>query len=385
MTVSGDSSEQARPRASQADPEQLRGGFERWLRRRHAGAEVVEAAVPSSNGMSSETLVVAADWDGQPHRMVVRIAPQPHASPLFPRYDMGEQYLILQRLRAQPHPPAVPRVLWCEEDPEPLGAPFFVMDHVDGQIPPDVMPYNFASWLTEASVASRERLQHGTIEQLARVHAASPADFSFLDRCRAGETALAAHVRHTRAYYEWARAGRSGAPLIDRTFDWLYEHWPADTAPSGGHAAATVLSWGDARLGNVIYRDFAPVALLDWEMASLGPRELDIGWMIFFHRFFEDIAHSAGLPGLPDMLRSERVADMYTEFTGHRPVNLDFYVVYAALRQAIITIRVQLRASAFGQVELPENPDEMIMHRAALEGMLDGSYFNHDTASLTET
>ena len=372
-------SEQARPRASQADPERLRDDFERWLRRRHAGADVVEAVEPSSNGMSSETIIVVANWDGQPHRMVVRIAPQPHTSPLFPEYDMDEQYLILQRLGVQPDPPAVPRVLWSEENPAPMGAPFFVMDHVDGQIPPDVMPYNFSSWLTEASPADRQRLERKTLEQLARVHEANPADFAFLDRRRAGETALAAHVRHTRDYYEWAKAGRAGAPLIDRAFDWLHEHWPADSASVHGPAAASVLSWGDARIGNVIYRDFTPIALLDWEMASLGPRELDIGWMIFFHRFFEDIADSAGLPGLPDLLRPECVADMYADLTGYRPESLDFYLIYAAVRQAIITLRIQLRASRFGQAELPEDLDETIMHRASLEKMLDGSYWNHVT------
>lgn len=382
--MSEDSSEQARPRASQADPERLREDFERWLRHRHAGAEVVEAVAPSSNGMSSETIVAVANWDGRPRRIVVRIAPQPDTSPLFPRYDMGEQYQILQQLGAQLDPPAVPRVLWCEEDPEPMGAPFFVMDHVDGQIPPDVMPYNFNSWLTEASPADRQRLQHKTIEQLGRVHAANPVDFPFLDRRRTGESALAAHVRHTRDYYEWAKAGRAGAPLIDRAFEWLREHWPADPGSAPGQAAASVLSWGDARIGNVIYRDFTPVALLDWEMASLGPRELDIGWMIFFHRFFEDIAHGAGLPGLPDLLRPERVTDIYADLTGYRPVNLDFYVVYAALRQAIITLRIQLRASMFGQAELPEDPDEMIMHRVALAKMLDGSYWNHENAALAE-
>ena len=363
-----DASEQARPRASQADPERLRDDFERWLRSRHAGAAVVSAEVPSSNGMSSETIIVVANWDGRPHRMVVRIAPQPDTSPLFPAYEMDEQYLILQRLSVQPDPPAVPRVLWSEEDPAPMGAPFFVMDHVDGQIPPDVMPYNFSSWLFEASPADRQRLQHKTIEQLVRVHAADPADFGFLDRRRTGETALAAHVRDTRDYYEWAKAGRVSVPLIDRAFDWLYEHWPADSA--------SVLSWGDARIGNVVYRDFTPVALLDWEMASLGPRELDIGWMIFFHRFFEDIAHSAGLPGLPDLLRPECVADIYADLTGYRPVSLDFYIVYAAVRQAIIVLRIQLRASMFGQAELPEDLDETIMHRGSLEQMLDGSYWN---------
>ena len=192
------SSEQARPSASQRDPDELRGAFARWLRRRRPGAEVIEVSVPSSNCMSSETIISVANWDGRQYRMVVRIAPQPEASPVFPHYDMRMQYRIIQRLRAQSNPPRVPRALWCEDDPRPMGATFFVMDHVDGQIPPDVMPYNFGSWLTEANPADRQRMERTTVEQLARVHAAPPGDFVFLDRRRAGETALDAHVRHTR-------------------------------------------------------------------------------------------------------------------------------------------------------------------------------------------
>jgi aminoglycoside phosphotransferase (APT) family kinase protein len=368
------SSEQARPSASQRDPDELRGAFARWLRRRRPGAEVIEVSVPSSNGMSSETIISVANWDGRQHRMVVRIAPQPEASPVFPHYDMRMQYRIIQRLRAQSNPPRVPRALWCEDDPRPMGATFFVMDHVDGQIPPDVMPYNFGSWLTEANPADRQRMERTTVEQLARVHAAPPGDFVFLDRRRAGETALDAHVRHTRDYYEWAKAGGTGAPLIDRGFDWLREHWPV-AADSGGATTAPVLSWGDARIGNIIYRGFTPAALLDWEMAALGPRELDIGWMIFFHRFFEDIAHNAGLPGLPDFLRRDDIVDCYAGLTGYQPVALNFYIVYAALRQAIIAMRIQLRAIAFGQVEQPDDPNELIMHREALAQMLDGRYW----------
>src|ERR1700722_7669465 len=150
------SSEQARPSASQRDPDELRGAFERWLRRRQHGAEVIEASVPASNGMSSQTIGAVAHWRGRQPRMVVRIAPQSEANPVFPHYEMRTQYRILQRLQAQPKPPRVPRVLWCEDDPRPMGAAFFVMHHVDGQIPPDVMPYNFGSWLTEASPGDRQ-------------------------------------------------------------------------------------------------------------------------------------------------------------------------------------------------------------------------------------
>jgi aminoglycoside phosphotransferase (APT) family kinase protein len=375
--------ERARPSASQRDPEQLRADFERWLRRRQPGAGVAAATVPSPHGMSSETILVQAGWDGEPHRLVVRIAPQPHAGPVFPHYDMRCQFLTLQRLRTQLHRPTVPPVFWCEHDPAPMGAPFFVMHHVDGDSPAggwyprprDATPYNFGSWLTEASVDDRRRLQRNTIAQLARVHAAAPADFPFLDRRRPGESALAAHVRHTREYYEWAKAGGPGVPLIERGFEWLRERWPLETQP--------VLSWGDARIGNIVYRDFSPVALLGWEMASLGPRELDLGWMIFSHRFFEDLAGVSGLPGLPDFLRRADVVDAYADMTGYRATDLDFYTAYAALQHAIIMVRIRLRAIAFGQAEPQADPDDMITHRHSLAAMLDDTYWNSLDSATT--
>ena len=57
------------------------------------------------------------------------------------------------------------------------------------------------------------------------------------------------------------------------------------------------MSWGDSRIGNILYRDFVPAAVLDWEMAGLGPRELDLAWLVYSHRVFQDIAGSMGLPG----------------------------------------------------------------------------------------
>jgi aminoglycoside phosphotransferase (APT) family kinase protein len=365
------SSEQARPRASRPDPHQLGTDFQRWLRTRQPDATITEATMPSSNGMSSETLIVGAHWGARQHRLVVRVAPQPQTSPVFPHYDMRGQYRVLQRLGAQINRPAVPQVLWCEDDPGPLGAPFFVMHHIDGQIPPDVMPYNFGSWLTEAGPEHRQRLQRTTLDHLARVHAAPWTDFAFLDQRRPAETALAAHVRRTRDYYEWTKADGLGVQLIERGFDWLTEHWPA-SPPSTDQP---VLSWGDARIGNIIYRDFSPAGLLDWEMAALGPRELDLGWMVFFHRFFEDLAYTAGLPGLPDLLRRHDVTEGYTAITGYRPTDLDFYITYAALQHAIILVRVQLRAIAFGQATPPTDRNEMIMHRHTLASMLDGTYW----------
>ena len=84
------------------------------------------------------------------------------------------------------------------------------------------------------------------------------------------------------------------------------------------------------RASIAIYQSFEPVAVLDWEMASLGPRELDVGWFVFLHRFFQDIAEVFGLDGIPDFLRRSDVEQCYQELSGYPPRDMDFYLTYAA-------------------------------------------------------
>ena len=77
-----------------------------------------------------------------------------------------------------------------------------------------------------------------------------------------------------------------------------------------------MLCWGDSRIGNVLYRDFEPVGVLDWEMAAIGPREMDLSWMVFAHLVFESITEVFELPGMPHFLREEDVQATYAEITG---------------------------------------------------------------------
>jgi aminoglycoside phosphotransferase (APT) family kinase protein len=299
--------------------------------------------------------------------LVVRVAPDPEAVPVFREYDLPRQARVMGEVAACSRVP-VPRVRWTEPDPAVLGAPFFVMERIDGVVPPDLMPYNFGdSWLCRASRAERARLEHGTLAVLAALHGIPGAERRFAFLSAAPGSPLRRHVEAQREYLEWTLAGER-APLIERAFAWLESHWPADEAP-------TVLSWGDSRIGNVIYREFEPVAVLDWEMAALGPPELDLGWLIYMHRFFEDIASGHGLPGLPDLLARESVAKTYTELSGHAPRDLDWYTLYAALRYAIIGTRIQLRAVHFGEAERPADVDALVPNRAALEAMIEGTYW----------
>jgi len=352
---------------------ELRASLERWLGARlppGAEPEISHLEAPEANGMSSLTVLFDAVWtDGERREtrsLVARVAPEAASVPVFPVYDLDLQFRVMREVGAGSAVP-VPPLLWSEPDPGPVGAPFFVMGRVEGRVPPDNVPYVFGSWVTEATPEQRRQLQESTVRILADVHAIPVSRFAFLEP-PSGTTALRHHVDGQRAYYRWTVAsdGRP-IPLIERAFAWLEGHWPQDEPPA-------VLSWGDARIGNVMYRDFEPAAVLDWEMAALAPREVDLAWMIYLHRFFEDLAAAVGMPGVPDLLRREDVVRTYQAASGYSPQDLDFFLVYAVLRHAIVMAQTKRRAIHFGEDELTPDPDDMILHRATLEQVLDGTY-----------
>jgi aminoglycoside phosphotransferase (APT) family kinase protein len=365
-----------RPTVSVRDVEATRPRLEAWLASKlPAGAapRLSELRRPEGSGMSSETLLFDADWaeDGAARRssLVARLAPTPHAVPVFPRYDMAVQFRLLDLVRRRSGVP-VPAVRWFEPDPAVLGVPFFVMDAVEGRVPADIPSYNMAGWVFDASPEERNRLERASVARLAELHglAASEEELTFLQLPAAGDTPLRRHVADQIAYYDWTVADGVRSPLIERGFRWLEEHWPEEPE--------TVVSWGDSRVGHIVYQGFEPAALLDWEMAALGPRELDVGWMIVLHQFFEGIAHRIELPGLPDFLRREEVASAYEASCGRPLRNLEWFETYAALRHGIVMFRIMRRTVHFGEGEMPDDPEDSIMHRDLIERMLDGTHWS---------
>lgn len=358
-----------RPRTTTRDPEELVHRLTAWLGTRLPGAKAVNVTVPASNGMSSETLLFDIEHPEPPLRScALRLAADPAAYTVFPVYDMPRQYRTM-RLVAERTDLPVPRVRWLEEDPGPLGAPFFVMERIEGRVPPDVMPYTYeGNWLHAASDEQRERLEVASLGLLARLHDQVPErEADFLARPGDGSP-LRRHVASQRAYYEWVVDGLSRSSLIESAFDRLDHLWPRQEGEA-------VLNWGDARIGNVIYDGFEPVAVLDWEMAAQAPREVDLGWTVYLHRFFQDLTVSSGRRGLPDFLRRDRVERRYAELTGHEPRDMDFYTLYAALRHAIVMLRIAYRQAYFGEVTVPPDPDTLILHHGSLRAMVQGSYW----------
>lgn len=359
----------------------LRLALQDWLAKQlPAGADPRIPALSSSaaTGMSSETVLFPATWtDGGEQRtedLVCRIAPHPGDVPVFASYDMRGQFEAI-RLVGELTSVPVPNVRWLEEDTSLIGTPFFLMDRIEGAAPPDNPPYTFGdNWLADASAEQRQAMQRAVVDVLAELHDIPDAErrFGFLftpAEMAAGATPLHRKVARTRAWYDWTVASGVRSPLVERGFAWLEEHWPTDPGP-------TVLSWGDSRVGNVLFQDFQPVAVLDWEMAAVCPREIDLGWLIYAHSIFQDMSSVFELPGVPDFLRRDEVAGYYEARTGHTPRDLDFYTAYSALQYAIVFLRTGSRSVHFGEMPMPDDPDELLFNREPLERMLAGTYWS---------
>ncbi len=357
-------------KTSETDLDALRAALASWLAERVGGEVRLEnLRRPGHSGMSSVSVLFDASWTGQgvPQQagLVARLAPEASAVPVFPGYDLERQYEVMTGVHEHSEVP-VPRVRWVEPSGDVLGQPFLVMDRLSGAVPVDNPPYVFGGWLSELDPARRRELQDASVDVLAGIHAiADPASkFPGL----AANAGLRAHFENERRYYEWShREDGVRIPVLEEAFSWLEEHWPSE--PS-----ADVLCWGDSRIGNIMYDGVRPVGVLDWESAWLAPREMDLGWFVFFHAMFQDLAEFFEMPGLPEFLRRDDVVARYERISGVEVRDLDFYLTYAALRHGTVMARIHRRRMHFGEAERPEDPNDYVMHHQMMRKLIDGTF-----------
>jgi aminoglycoside phosphotransferase (APT) family kinase protein len=342
------------------DPASLEAGLAAWARARLRDATVTNVRVPGS-GMANDTVL----FDAGGEALVARLAPAPNSHyATFPTFDLTFQRRVMELVRSRTSVP-VPEVVHLESETAWLGVPFLVMRAVDGFVPSDNPPYLMDpnGWFLHGTADDWKRLETSTIELFARLHEIvdDGEHTAFLHLDAAGETALARQLAAHRDYYEWARNGHV-VPILERAFRVLTKTQPPNDR--------RVLNWGDGRPGNIIYRNFEPVAALDWEMAGIGPPEVDLAWTTFFHRFFAFFAQQLGIT-VPEMFgRAETVA-IYERLSGTTLDDLAWYEALAGLRFGIILTRMTLRSVAYGQQPLPSNPNDLTVFAPLLEQLID--------------
>lgn len=312
------------------DTETLAKCLAGWLAGQIPGArelEVGNVRAPRT-GNSNETVFFDLAWNVSGHhrceRLVARI--QPSDFELFLGADVLLQYRMMDAIAAH-SPLAVPPLFWSESDPAVLGGPFFIMGYVDGKVATERPSYHRVGWVVDLAAGERERLAHNAMSALVEVAKLDCRQgFEFLSD-GSGPSALRRYLGWVRDWYTWAARAKE-IPLLESGLDYLDTQIPEESTCG--------IVWGDARLGNMIIADDLTVAaVIDWEMATLGPREVDLGWWLFFEEFLTDGFGVRPLDGIPR--RAGTICE-YQSLLGHRVTDMEYYEILAAVRMAIINL-----------------------------------------------
>jgi aminoglycoside phosphotransferase (APT) family kinase protein len=349
--------------AWQSDSGEMASRLTDWAREHYRRSDVVvtDVATPPS-GAANVTRLFTVDGD----ELVIRFAPGPDdVFPTFRTCDLDFERRVMALVRTRTAVP-VPDVLDVDTNRELFGVPFLVTRAVEGLVPSDNPPYLLDpnSWFRQGTGEEWARFERSTIHVLVQLHRITDhdADTEFLQLDAPGDTALQRQLNDLLAYYDWARGAHS-VPVLERGLDIV-----ATTLPA---SERSVFNWGDSRPGNILYRDFMPVAVLDWEMATVGPPEMDVAWTTFFQKFFADMASRFGLPPVPDMFSTASTAATYAQLGGEHLDDLHWYEAFAACRFAIILLRATQRAAASGVQPLPDDADDLIMFAPLLDRLLE--------------
>jgi aminoglycoside phosphotransferase (APT) family kinase protein len=328
------------------DVEKLREPFERWLAARWPDVRdlrVAELASPKS-GFSALTLVAPVRYrrDAREHeqKVVLRVeSPDPAVYPQqAPGLDVEVeiQYRVMEGLgRAGKAPLA--RLIGYEGNASVLGAPFFAMEYVAGEVAVENPPYTQQGFFVDAAPADRRRMVENGLAALAALHAIDwrEAGLGWLVAPGARPD-LARQLEIWQRFADRELAGREH-PVLEAGFEQVRARLPADL-PSR-------FSWGDSRLGNIIFRDGRVACLTDFENAAIAPAEIDLGWWLMFDRTMHESVGIARLPGEPTR---EEQRDHYARCAGRDPGDTHVFEVFAAVRYTAIVVRVMNRAVARG-------------------------------------
>jgi aminoglycoside phosphotransferase (APT) family kinase protein len=325
--------------------------LERWLAARLPGAQAVRLAAPRrlSGGYSAETLVLEASVQrGGAERaekyVLRREMPEPAVYPVqAPGLDVEIeiQWRTMAALARHSQVPLAPLVGF-ERDAGVIGAPFFVMGFVDGVVPSVAPPYAAQGFFAEAKPEERARLVGDGLRVLAQIHALDwrAAGFAWLAPAGVRPGTLR-QLELWRAYAERELAGREH-PLMLKAFAWLRANLPPERDRD------LVISWGDSRIGNMIWQDFRCACVTDFENVAIAPRAYDLGWWLMFDRWsHESMGSVPRLPGEPT--RDEQRA-CYEKHAGVGVGDTTYYEILAAARYCAIVVRVMNRSVARGEM-----------------------------------
>jgi aminoglycoside phosphotransferase (APT) family kinase protein len=301
--------------ALERPPLLVRRPLEAYLDGCGLGSGPVEAE-PVGEGHSNITYLIRRAGG----RWILRRPPRPPLPPSA--HDVLREARLLRALEGTAA--RVPKVLAVAEDPQVIGAPFYVMEVVEGAVATTAVP---AALDAEPE---RRRMADELIDALAEIHA---VDWRAAGLEGFGRPTGYLERQLRRFAGLWEHNQTRELPTLNRVTAWLAEHRPESPE-------ATIVH-GDYRLGNVMFAPRAParlVAVFDWELATIGDPLADIGYLVAtwaqpgdpdFEVALHDVTRQPGFP-----TREELIA-RYEQMTGRSMSDVAWYTTLALWKSAI--------------------------------------------------
>jgi aminoglycoside phosphotransferase (APT) family kinase protein len=282
------------------------------------GTTAALTVTPVVGGGSCEAFAIGRGDD----RWILRRAPR-HVN-VASAHDVLREYMILDAIKDEPVSIARP-ILSCD-DAGVFGAPFFVMECIEGSAILTHVPQQWAD-APELHGRALEEL----VDALAAIHAVDWRALGLGDLAHDGE-----YLPHqiTRWLAQLASYESREIPSAIRVGEWLGIYRPSDQPAALFH--------GDYKLDNVLFAPESPpriAAVVDWEMAGIGDPLVDLAWALIFHPGPDGTIHLGvskepkfAIEALPDR---RQLIDRYAQKSGRDTASIGWYDVFARWKLAI--------------------------------------------------
>ena len=292
-------------------------GLGRFISERKLGDISALRSENISFGHSNEVHLI--HFDG--HSWALR---RPPRGPLLPTaHDVMREYRVLEAL--QDTPVAVPRMYAACDDPSYIGAPFYLMEYMRGEVI-RADGKNFA-----ATPAIRRTVSEGMVDLLADLQDVDWRGVG-LEGFGRPDGYLDRQLKRWVDQLERTLPYTRPLPVMDQVKDWLRAHLPESPAPTIVH--------GDFKLDNVMWdpKTQKVIAVLDWEMSTIGDPLADFGWMLSYWPDATDTSGGviASMTADEGWLTRREMIDRYEQRTGRAMRDFVFYQAFALFKLAII-------------------------------------------------
>ena len=299
----------------------------RWLEPLVGGLHGPLRATLVEGGRSNLTYVVR---DGE-RAWVLRRPPLAHVLPTA--HDMAREHRVLGALGPTAIP--VPAVVGLCDDPGVVGAPFYVMERVEGHVVRDALPTAY-----DDTPETRRRIGDALVVTLAALHAVVPADVGLADF---GRPTGYLERQVERWWRQWELSRTRDLPAMEELRGRLAAGLPLQGPPGIVH--------GDYRLDNLLLAPDDPgrvAAILDWEMSTVGDPLADLGLLLVYWSDRDDppeVAADALAPVTREAgfaTRAELVA-AYAAVSPRDVGALDWYICLGYYKLAVVAEGIHAR------------------------------------------